>query len=212
MFSFFSPKINLSVNLFTLLKLSNSLSLFNPSSFQSLFLLPSLSQFMESLSMQSLKLKTFQLSSILSTRWLSFFRQLPHCHYHHHKNYLSKIWIWLGHSSAQTLALHCWWNKGQALGCGINFPSVQLPILTLGCCHIEPPIIPCSWWGHKLLSYGKFLLVFQYCLNNHHSEKTTWCIPLHRVRCSLLWVPIAFCLYFYFNIYNAVLKQRLTSC
>lgn len=79
---------------------------------------------------------------------------------YHHRNCLSKIWIWLGLSSLQTLALHCLWDKGQTFRCSTNCPSIKPPIA-------HPRLLPhwafyahCSW-GHMLLSYGKFLLVFQ---------------------------------------------------
>ena len=160
MFSFSSPQINLSLNLFPL-KCQSPFTL-QPITFPKLpsLLLFFFSQFMESLSTQSLKPKTLQLSlspslpyqvdhpglwpvelyfrnilwihfsAVSSLFWLRprssswtiatitrhFFlpgifhsaaqtsTPAPPCH---HQDYLSEIWIQLGHSSAQTLTLHC---------------------------------------------------------------------------------------------------------
>lgn len=48
-----------------------------------------------------------------------------HHHYYHCQNYLSKIRIWLGRTSAQTSALHCLWVRGQELGSGVALIAFQ---------------------------------------------------------------------------------------
>lgn len=94
----------------------------------------------------------------------------------------------------------------QAPWCASNCPSVPSPWVTLGYCHIELPCCP-------MLCEATCLFRME---NSYLSSNTAQLSPLpttlHRyipfqgVRCSVLCVPIAICLYFHFNIYRVVFK------